>query len=249
MKGGEAFFYKRGSPAFLVVHGFSSTPQEVRELGEYLAQQGITVSAPLLKGHGTIPDDLQGVDYTEWIEQMETEYRKLAKEHSEVWVGGSSMGGNIALHLASKLPVAGVIALATPVYTRTRFLMPSLVRIIKLFKKTWKKKYPPNVKKEIINKKIHYWSYPISSWEQAIKCLYTTAPLLPRVTAPTLIMQSVTDHIIKKENAEYLYSHLGSQDKKIVWVPDSYHVLTIDHWRYEAFREVERFILEHSKAR
>lgn len=40
------FFFHRGSTGALLLHGFTSTPFEVRELGERLAEAGITAPTP-----------------------------------------------------------------------------------------------------------------------------------------------------------------------------------------------------------
>lgn len=247
MKGGEDFFFEKGKTALLLIHGFSSTPQEIHELGEYLAAHNITVHAPLLKGHGTVPEDLAGIDYTEWIDQMINEYKKLREKYPTVWVGGSSMGGNVALHIASRYPVAGVLALATPIILRFPRVTPFALWFMKTFRKTWRKRYPRRVKREIIDAKIHYWRYPTSSLWESYRCISSTKEILPKVTAPTLVMESTTDHIMDKRNAKYLYDHLGSADKQLVWVPNSYHVFTIDHWKEKAFAVIEPFISSRSK--
>src|SRR5687768_16151489 len=60
MPGAEPFIYRAGEVGCLMVHGFTSSPFEMRGLGRHLAERGITAAAPLLAGHGTSPEDLDG---------------------------------------------------------------------------------------------------------------------------------------------------------------------------------------------
>ena len=51
--GCEPVYNAGGESACLLLHGFTSSPYEMRLLGEYLGREGYTVSIPLLPGHGT----------------------------------------------------------------------------------------------------------------------------------------------------------------------------------------------------
>lgn len=53
-----AFRYDKGSVGCLLTHGFSGSPFEMRELGEYLAEKGVSVLCKPLPGHGTTPHDM-----------------------------------------------------------------------------------------------------------------------------------------------------------------------------------------------
>ena len=58
-EGMHPFFKKRkGKKVALLIHCFTGSPKEFRQMGEYLAKKGISVYAPLLPGHGTSPEQL-----------------------------------------------------------------------------------------------------------------------------------------------------------------------------------------------
>ena len=61
-----AFVLGGGPVGCLLIHGFASSPPEMRPLGDFLHQRGITVSAPLLPGHGTVPEDLNRTLWQDW---------------------------------------------------------------------------------------------------------------------------------------------------------------------------------------
>ena len=56
LSGGEGYFWPGTSgTGVLLIHGFTGTPAELRELGEILHKRGHTVQGLLLSGHGTMP--------------------------------------------------------------------------------------------------------------------------------------------------------------------------------------------------
>ena len=59
------FFEGTNGKAILLVHGWTTTPYELRRLGRYLNESGYTVSAPLLKGHGSVPKELEKANWTD----------------------------------------------------------------------------------------------------------------------------------------------------------------------------------------
>ena len=57
-------------------------------------------------------------------------------------------------------------------------------------------------------------------------------------------MQTETDFMITKSNAEYIYNNLKSEKRKLCFIPDSYHVFIVDKNREIAFTEIYNFIKE-----
>ena len=55
---GDAFFWKGGDKGILLIHGLTATTAEVRPLAKRFHDEGFTVSAVLLPGHGTTPEEL-----------------------------------------------------------------------------------------------------------------------------------------------------------------------------------------------
>lgn len=78
-RGSEAFNYERGKKVALIIHGFTSTPKETRRLANFLQKNNISVSAPLLPGHGTSPERLAVVKNQEWLTHIEGEIKNLIK--------------------------------------------------------------------------------------------------------------------------------------------------------------------------
>src|SRR5204862_768650 len=116
--GAEPFLYRAGNVGCLLVHGFTSAPWEMRGLGRYLADRGITAAAPLLAGHGTSPQDLHETTWHDWYTSVSNALEELRAMCSTVYVAGLSLGGALAIYTAAqrRKVVAGVVAMSSPIY-------------------------------------------------------------------------------------------------------------------------------------
>lgn len=244
MKGGESFFYKKGKIGVLLIHGFTSTPQELEYLANFLTKKNISVMAPLLKGHGRSPEAMLETDLNDWIKSADKGYRELKKHCNTIFIGGSSLGANIATILAKKYKPDGLILLAMPAYfsreLKIRLFMPSFP-IIKRIKKTIKKAYL-NQHKEIMEKKVHYKVLPIGNLKDAYELTKITRELLPEIKTPTIVIQSDNDWQFGKSNAEYIYDNVKTKIKELHFIKDSYHVFILDTKRDLAFKYIYNFM-------
>ncbi len=102
----------------LLLHGFTATPHQLREMGEYLAARGVSVLAPRLAGHASSPRDLARTTWRDWYLSALDGYDMLRPLVESLWVVGLSLGSLLALYLAAQRPVAGVAALSTPLVLR-----------------------------------------------------------------------------------------------------------------------------------
>src|SRR4030042_1941254 len=76
----------------LLLHGWTSPPDELLPMAKYLNSFGYTIYAPLLRGHGTRPEDLERVRWKDWLEDAREALRELEKKSTKIFVGGISMG-------------------------------------------------------------------------------------------------------------------------------------------------------------
>jgi len=91
-----------GTECCLCIHGFTGCPALFMPLGETLFALGYSVSAPLLPGHGTSPEDLSGVSELEWFRAAARELESLLGRYGTVHLVGLSLGGAIASWLAAE---------------------------------------------------------------------------------------------------------------------------------------------------
>ncbi|HOB86735.1 MAG TPA: alpha/beta fold hydrolase [Bacillota bacterium] len=240
MPGAEPFHFPGSDVGCLLIHGFTGTTSSMREMGEYLAAQGFTVSGIRLKGHGTSIEEFNRCRYQDWVESAEAGLRELAQRCSTVFVTGLSMGGSLTLYLAARYPdkVKGIIPICGPVYLKNPLL--PLVPVLKYVIKTL-----PGVGGDIKNPEVTELAYDKISlpatWE-LVKLLKVVKELLPSIRQPALIIQSREDHVVHPSNAPYIYEHISSQDKEILWLENSYHVATMDYDKELIFQKAAAFI-------
>lgn len=105
------------SKGIALVHGLGDTPLMMRDIGKELASRCFLVRAVLLPGHGTRPGDLIDVSQKDWQQAVEFVVDTLKSDVDEVYLGGFSLGGLLAInHAARDADVRGVITFSPALY-------------------------------------------------------------------------------------------------------------------------------------
>jgi len=242
-EGAKPYFIKKGGTCCLLLHGYTSTPQEFKLLTEYLTKKNISVYTPLLKGHGTDPIDLANTNYKDWLNSSEEALEKVKKEYNKIILIGNSMGGNLAFLLKEDKKVKGIISLGTPIFFRWTLTIRLITPFLYLFKEFQKKHFTKEIRiilKE--NEREHYKYYPLNTISSLLKLMKLTKNILNKINKPILVMQSSKDITLSNKNALYIYNNIKCENKKLIFIPDSYHVFIIDKYRETAFKEIYNFI-------
>lgn len=242
MEGTEPFRMEGNEAGVLVAHGFTGTTQSVRPLGEALAQAGFTVAGPRLAGHGTSVKDMAKSTAEGWISALEEDLAWLRERTDGVYIAGLSMGGTLALYLAAMHPewVRGVLPINACVFLGN----PDLARLA--FDPNAPETAPgvgSDIKAEGVEE-LAYEEMPVPAIKEIMALMRVTDDLLPTVTAPAVIFQSLEDHVVPPENGSYIQERLGSEYKQLIQLGDSYHVATLDNDADLIAERVIRFILE-----
>jgi pimeloyl-ACP methyl ester carboxylesterase len=95
----------------VLLHGLAANRKIMSHLAEGFALQGLRVFVPDLPGHGRTPGPFSAARAEECSENLlhELRSRGMAPPESTI-LAGHSMGGAIAIRIAARVPVAGVIA-------------------------------------------------------------------------------------------------------------------------------------------
>jgi carboxylesterase len=243
MPGGEPFGYEGGTVGCVLLHGFTSTPQEMRPLGQFLKDSGFTVRGVLLAGHGTRVEELQTTTWRDWYHSAYEGRQTLHCSCTRVVAIGQSLGGALALHLAAHVPLAGVVALSAPLVTDAKLLW--LARILK-YVWSYRKKGPSKIHDPAaLAARVRYDYTPNRSNEQAALFLRHLYEDLPEVHTPALLMHARQDKTVDLATMPHIYARLGAEDKRMVWLENSGHVVTMDYDRQLVCPAIERFIAGH----
>ena len=127
------FYYKGNELGILLLHGGGGgTAVDLRPIAEDLNKKsGFTTKVPLLPGFGTSPKELREIQISNWLETIITEFKSLKETCHQIIVGGHSMGGILALILASEVSVDGLFSIAAPIAIKG--FLPKLVPLLSLF--------------------------------------------------------------------------------------------------------------------
>ncbi len=238
------YFHGTNKRAVLLLHGWTSTPYEMRALGEYLNKAGYSVYAPLLTGHGTQPEDLEGVEWKQWLTDAEDSYSGLMEDHDEIYVGGMSAGGSLALHIAQRhADVSGLLLMGTPYKLRYERAGYYLARLVKKFSKYKTKRYPRALGvRPSMTQLISYQRYPIESAIEAYGVIKASTRHLNRITQPCMIIQSHHDHLIDRDSISCLHASIASQRKEMRVLHNVSHNFIGDAQGLNIFKDILKFL-------
>ena len=234
--------------AVLLIHGWTTVPYELRRLGGYLNEKGYTASAPMLRGHGTVPRDLEGVVWRDWLDDVEKSFDFLRGKYEKVYIVGTSMGATLAMLLAKERDnIDGIVLMATPYRLKKEELLVAFGRFLSFFKKYLKKSYPLifRFSPRFVTRVVSYQSYPIKSAFELYAAIKEARRVAPEIKTPCLAMQSSSDHIVSKNNLEELFESIGSKSKKKKYIEKSYHTFISDIKSEHVFKDVLDFIKEN----
>lgn len=239
-------FYFPGTnrKAVLMIHGWTSTAYELRRLGRYLNENGYTVSGPMLRGHGTVFQDLENVKWSEWITDIKKEYFKLKKNHEKVYIAGTSIGSCLAVLLAKeRKDVSGLILMAMPYKIKFERMACLLAKASLLFRRYNKKYYPPTFGiSTTITRLIAYKFYPIKSALETFELVKIARKNLKYVDQPCFVIQSGSDHVVSRGSIKDIYSKISSKVKRKKLIKRAYHTFISDIKNESVFEEILNFI-------
>lgn len=244
----EPFFFPGdpSKPACLLVHGFTSSPKEMRLLGEFLHHHGHTCLCMRNPGHATQPEDMIRSTYQDWIAAVEDGYHILRGISSRICLVGLSMGGALALLMSARLDVLGVAAMSTPYKLpedrRLRHI-ELISRAVPFMPKGTGEPGSGWVDKEAWKEHVSYPQNPVRSIGELNKLLGEMRAALPEVRVPVLLIHSKDDTYVPPENMESMFNGLvNARDKTRLYVSGSGHVITRDAARHQVFHKVHEFI-------
>lgn len=243
----QNYFYKNSPVGCLMIHGFTGSPNELLELGEWLAGKRLTVSIPTLPGHATHSADMFNYGWQDWVAAVEGALQELQTVCEDVFVCGLSMGGALALHLAANTPsIKGVITLSAPAQFPP--WKKIAVRLLKRIRKFRYKKGGEDVHDVSTRPRLgSYRRYPYYAVDQLFQLVDHVRGELHNVVQPILIIHSRNDHTIPFHNSEMIYNRVSSPDKRKVDLTQSYHIITVDFEKEQVWSEVFGFIQNHSE--
>jgi esterase/lipase len=221
---------KPAKTGVLLVHGFGTTPAELKAFGEDLHARGHAVLGMRLPGHGTSWFDMETRGHGEWLAAVRENISIISAFCEHVVVVGFSTGGALSLLAAAEpqAKLAGVATVAAPVFVTDKNMtylkyiaaplrllhrLPGLGRTARL--------YPYGMQTPDMTYKL----VPVEGINQLRLLITKVLKNLGKVTVPVMVVQGLNDKTVVPRSAAAIYSHLGSETKELKWIAGGPHNL------------------------
>ncbi|MDD5456752.1 MAG: alpha/beta fold hydrolase [Candidatus Margulisbacteria bacterium] len=214
---GHTYYYQHPSSnkVVLLIHGYTSNPSETINLGNYLYMQGFDVFGVRLEGHGTSPEDLCKTTWQQWYSSADQAFLYLKSKYDKVYIFGVSTGALTGLKLAENHDVAGLVCAGTFIYPKSIIKFGYRLYPIAKFLHIPLGYVRAPIPKE--RQHITYTRNPLDTTMQLMYFVNDVKPKLNKITCPVLLMHCPKDDVADPKSAQYVYDHIKSADKKLVW--------------------------------
>ena len=199
----------RPSRGVLLLHGLSDMPLAMRDLADAFAARCFLVRAMLLPGHGTRAGDLLDVTRRDWLAATQFGLETLKGDVDEVFVGGFSLGGLLAMHaVLEDTAVRGAFVFSPALALERAWLVRQSVWLRHVV--DWLDRDPPD-------DYARYEAMPVNATAETFLLTRELARLLEqrRVAVPVFMALSADDPVIdvpaNRGYFENRFSHPGSR--------------------------------------
>ena len=247
----EPFLWKApGDRACLLLHGLGGGVYAMQWLGEVLHRQGWTVMGINYPGHDRPSTKMPSSTWDEWFDHIEQSYLSLAKEYNTITVIGFSTGCPLGIHLANRQPVSRLVLLCPYLDIRYRwyygFRLERYIQSIGQLIETVPRLRLPiadSDMEKLASEVAFFKTFNLSAVRSAIAGIEThVKPHLAKISIPTFIIQAERDSVVDPAGAERIYQTIQSQEKELVWLPKSDHVVTLDLEREQVYERVRSWL-------
>ena len=218
---------KESSDGVYIIHGFTNTTYEVKELAAYLGKQGFHAIANNLPGHGTTPKDCNRHTHEDWIMAVEKGVAEMSSKCNNIFVIGISMGSVLALHLNSIFKFNASVFASTALDSNNNFSIYVLAPLLHRF-------FPFRGKHKTFSRKIRnnltfmgYDVWPSSAVNEMRKLTNKVRKKLSKVKSPSLVMHSKVDLLSPKSNLPLIFNSIKSKHKEKLILEKAGHNLFV----------------------
>jgi carboxylesterase len=239
---GAGPFYFKGSDIgiLMIPGGGGGTCSDLKPLAEDLNEKtNYTIHIPLLPGFGTSPDDLRTTTIEMWKEALRKEFIQIKNKCQKIIVGGHSLGGVFSLLLAKENNIEGLFSISTPIGIRN-----PATKIVPIISKFVKYHSIPSekFKRETNGKWVGYDKIPLNVVKKYKILMSEMKGSLSKIYCPIILFQGQLDREIRRNSMDYIYSNIGSEIKKQLWLEHNAHPILNSPDHYQIVEELRKFI-------
>ena len=227
----EAIYRKNPENKGLVmfIHGFMGSPTQFTDLIKAAYEQGYSVAAPVLPGHGGTVKEFAASTYEQWQNLTDSKTERYSHDYDRIYLVGHSMGGLLAVNTSLIIDkVCGIMMIASPFINTKTTLYTLKIRIKQVFSNKnnpIKKAYLENSGLPISPSVIWSTAAPSREVKKAIKIARKN---LPRIKVPVTAVFSTADELISMQSLDILKEELTDAPLTEVVLTESLHAYYTD---------------------
>lgn len=248
--------------AVVLLPGLCGSELEMGVIPRLLKQSGYSYAFPLIKGYsahtGITP-------YKNWIDDVEQFVADLMVTHSSVSLIGLSMGATLALAAAARNTKIQSLSILSPVFIFDGWSVPWYYPFLKFIYllgiRNWhyKETAPYGVKNLEMRKRIKKAvmsndvselgaaHLPARHLIESLKLIKETRSELSSVNSDVLIIHAIDDETASPKNPDLILKFIASETRRVIWLGNSYHIITVDNEREIVANETINFIAQSIK--
>lgn len=241
----------------VLLPGLNGSKLELGLLPKYIEQSGFDVVIPNINGyeHGEPASSLES-----WLGEAHSFLDSKSNQYQSIHLIGLSMGATLALSLAQTRSDIRSISLLSPALKYDGWSVPWYEPLLHFFYflgfNNWKysEREPFGLKNKDLRRRIKERFQTsklteVGALEISAKHLHEAKRLmklalagLKDIRAKVLVIQSIEDDTCSTWSAETILKCIPSDVKRVIWLGNSYHIITIDNEREVVLNEVIRFL-------
>lgn len=244
--------------AVIFLPGLQGTPIELGSIPKQLQKQGLTICHPRIDGYSA----QTGVsEYEDWLGQLNRIVDLLYQDHQAVSIVGLSMGATLALAYQAEYQKCISVVTLSPVLIydgwSVSWFYPLLYFAYKFGIRNWHyKESEPyglrnlemrrRVAKQVLTQEttdVGSASLSAKHLYQGLRLIRFTKSILTEIQADLLVISSIDDDVTSPQTAELIQREVKSSLCRLIWLGNSYHIITLDNEREIVVNETVEFIL------
>nr|WP_198980018.1 alpha/beta fold hydrolase [Herbaspirillum sp. ASV7] len=247
--------------AVILLHGLCGSQLEMGSIPKQLKKAGCTVIALNIENYSAaLTNPRVSPRWEDWCAVVESRVARLKEEFKTVSICGLSMGATLALAVAARSKELLSVVLLSPVLQYDGWSVPWYWKLLTvaydLGVRNWsyKESEPYGIKNYEMRRRVANAlekdgvaavgaaSIPARHLRAALHMIDFVSKSLPLVRADTLIIHSIDDETASPRNAEVILERINSEVRKVIWLGDCYHIITVDNEREIVTNETVMFI-------
>ncbi|QWD65031.1 carboxylesterase [Polynucleobacter sp. MWH-UH2A] len=255
----ESFYQGKTGHTVVLLPGLCGSALEMGAIPRLLQQSDLTYVIPKIPGYSA---HTALTDYPEWIEFVDQLVTDLQESHEAISLVGLSMGATLAISVASRNQKIQSLCLLSPVLFfdgwSVPWYYPFLSLIYKIGIRNWhyKESEPFGVKNKELRRHIRKAvlannvselgaaHLPAKHLYQSLQLIKDAKKSLGEITANTLIIHAIDDETASPKNPDLILHGISSETRRVIWLGNSYHMITVDNEREIVANEVINFIAQ-----